>query len=879
MGANRAMARRASAFFRFAMHHGRDGPRSAMPGPFRKAPHIYDPNPSAPAQQLATSVNLRSHVPTFADIILPTAAPGTFTYKVPDDMVAGAGAGHRVVVNFGQGRKLFSGLVRRLHQDDPGLPNIKSILSCLDTAPITTATQLELWERMAAHYMCSLGEVMVAAIPGQLVLSSTTKLIASGVERNGWSGDPRQDMLLDALELRNEITLDEAAQLTGLRDPMPLVKRMLDEGSLLISEQIAETYRPRTERFVELAPDHTGEEALHALFNALEKAPKQLALLMRYIELGRILSTDPRPVVRAELVRAVEGSAGALAALVKRGVFSIEERPAERGDDRTGAGLVKELTPPQSAALERIRSGFQEHSTVLLHGVTSSGKTELYMELIAEQVEAGHQVLYLLPEIALTAQIIGRLQARFKDNVAVFHSRLASRERTELWLRMLEGPSAVPVVVGARSALLLPFHKLGLVVVDEEHDPSYKQQEPAPRYHARDMATVLADLHGARALLGSATPSMESLYNARSGKFGFAELLVRHGRSVLPSVERVDVTEARRRKRMNGHFSEDLLNAITAALARREQVILFQNRRGYVPVWQCETCGWVPECEHCDVSLTYHKHEHGLHCHYCGRTYPPPAKCSACGSPRLRMIGFGTEKIEEDLALLLPEARIARMDQDTTRGKHALDRLLARFSEGALDVLIGTQMVTKGLDFGQVSLVGILDADQLLRYPDLRAHERAFQLMAQVAGRSGRRDAPGQVFIQARDISNPIIGFVVRHDMEGMYQRELPLRQAHAYPPFSRLVRLTLKHRDEDRVVRAGEDLASALRPHFGDRVLGPEPPLVARVRDLHLRTLLLKLDRRSYQREKAFLAEVIEGIFVMGQHRAIRLVVDVDPS
>ena len=818
-------------------------------------------------------------MPTFADIILPTAAPGTFTYLVPEGLMGEVGEGHRVVVSFGQGRKLLSGLVVRLHTEDPGLSDIKSVLSCLDTVPIVSSKQVRFWERMAAHYMCSLGEVMLAAVPGQLVLTSTTKLIAAGGERPAWSGDPRRDALLDMLGLRNEITLAEAAELTGMRDPMPLVKRMLDEGSLLIAEEIGDTYRPRTVPYVVLVEDHAGEQALHALFDALERAPKQLEVLMRFIEQGRCLSDTPRPVPRSELLRTVEGGAAALAALVKRGVFRIEEHePGSDAPDRKAVPLP-ELTAPQQAALDQVRAAFPTHPTVLLHGVTSSGKTELYMELITEQLAAGRQVLYLLPEIALTAQIIGRLRARFKERVAVFHSRLTARERTELWLRLLRDPAAPTVVVGARSALLLPFDRLGLVIVDEEHDPSYKQQDPAPRYHARDMATVLAELHGACTLLGSATPSMESMYNARRGKFGHAELLVRHGRSVLPTVERIDIAEAQRRKRMNGHFSQDLLEAITATLARREQVILFQNRRGYVPVWQCETCGWVPECAHCDVSLTYHKQDHGLHCHYCGRAYPPPAHCSACGSPRLRMLGFGTEKIEEDLTLLLPEARIARLDQDTTRGKHALERLLARFSEGGLDVLIGTQMVTKGLDFGNVSLVGILNADQLLRYPDLRAHERAFHLMAQVAGRSGRRDAPGKVLIQARDIAHPIIGLVVAHDVNGMYERELPLRQAHGYPPFSRLVRITLKHRVEERVVLAGEALARVVAPWFGERALGPEPPLVARVRDLHLRTVLLKLDRGNYQREKAVLATALERTFGMGDHRSVRVVVDVDPG
>lgn len=525
-----------------------------------------------------------------------------------------------------------------------------------------------------------------------------------------------------------------------------------------------------------------------------------------------------------------------------------------------------------------MRASFQDKGTVLLHGVTASGKTELYMELIEGVQARNGQVLYLLPEIALTTQIIARLRTRFGGRVAVFHSRLSQRERTELWLRMLRDPGSHPVVVGARSALFLPFSNLQLVVVDEEHDPSYKQHDPAPRYNARDMALVLAGLHGAKVLLGSATPSMESLFNARTGKYGFASLLVRHGNAALPQIVKVDIADLQRRKRMRGNFSDTLLEGIGKALARKEQAIIFQNRRGYAPAWQCETCGWVPECDHCDVSLTYHKRDHGLRCHYCGRRYAPPTSCAACGSNRLRMIGLGTEKVEEELALLLPEARVARMDQDTTRGKHGFERLLARFGEGSIDILVGTQMVTKGLDFHQVTVVGILNADNLLRFPDLRAHERAFQLMAQVAGRSGRKRDPGTVYIQGRDIHHPVIQLVAGHDVDGMYARELPLRQAHGYPPFSRMVRIVLKHHDEGRVEHSGQLLADTLRTRLGDRVLGPEPPTVARVRDKHLRVLLLKLDRSNYRAEKAFLGEATDRVFAEAPHRSVQVQMDVDP-
>jgi primosomal protein N' (replication factor Y) len=583
-------------------------------------------------------------------------------------------------------------------------------------------------------------------------------------------------------------------------------------------------------------------------------------------------------VEREKLLARSGATAAHLRPLVDKGVLRLTERPADAPPTGIVAGRGLVLSPAQEEALAGLKQGFATHDHMLLRGVTASGKTELYARLIEEAIAGGGQVLYLLPEIALTTQMIGRLRARFGEGVAVYHSRLPQRERTELWLRMLRDPASHPVVIGARSALFLPFTDLRLVVVDEEHDPSYKQQDPAPRYHARDMALVLGTLHRARVLLGSATPSLESLYNARTGKFGLVELRTRYGDAELPAIVRVDLADAQRRKAMRGHFAPPLLEGLQQALARGEQAILFQNRRGYVPVWQCETCGWVPQCDHCDVSLTYHKRDHDLRCHYCGRTYPPPVTCGSCGGARLRMIGFGTEKIEEELAELLPEARVVRMDQDTTRGKQALERILGAFGEGRVDVLVGTQMVTKGLDFERVTVVGILNADGLLRFPDLRAHERAFQLMAQVAGRSGRSRSPGTVYIQARDIHHPVIDLVVAHDSEGMYRRELELRRAHGYPPFTRLVELTLKHRDEQRVMAAGQALAALLRPVFGERVLGPEAPPVARVRDKHLRTLLLKLPRSSYQREKTLLSEAIDRVFGMPEHGSVQLVIDVDP-
>lgn len=811
----------------------------------------------------------------YADVILPLAVPGTFTYAVPEGMEVMPGV--RVVVPFGRGRKLYGAVVRKLHVEDPLHRRSRAIVSVLDTAPVVLPEQLELWERMATHYMCTLGEVMIAALPGQLALSSETRLVAGPHVERDVEGQGRAVFLLSALENGQVVTLEQAGELLGLKDPLPAVKRLMERGALLLEEQLKEDWKPRMATYVRLAPEAASEEALHGWFDRLEKAPKQLHVLMRYVELSQCLTDTPREVERAKLVHASGTTTAVIDQLIGKGLLQRYEREADRPDPTKALLPAPTLSAAQERTLHEVVKQFTEQDVVLLRGVTSSGKTEIYTTLIAQAMERGEQVLYLLPEIALTTQIIARLRQRFADHIAVFHSRMAQHERTALWMRCVSDDPPT-VVVGARSALFLPFKRLGLVIVDEEHDASYKQHDPAPRYNARDMAIILGSLHKGKVLLGSATPSMESQYNAHTGKYGLVELLVRFGDVRMPVITRVDLRDAAKRKLMRGHFSTTLIEHIQQALTKREQVIVFQNRRGYVPVWQCETCGWVPQCDQCDVSLTYHKYQHQLRCHYCGRHYPPPTRCDHCGSPRLRMLGFGTEKIEEELGELFPTARIARMDQDTTRGKHALDRILTAFGQGAVDILVGTQMVTKGLDFDHVSTVAILNADNLMRFPDFRAHERAFQLMAQVAGRSGRRKNAGTVVIQAQEVQHPVLELVVHHDVEGMYQRELEHRRAHGYPPFMRLVQLTLKHRSEERVAHTAHALANALRERMGEHVLGPEIPVVSRIRDKHLRRLLIKLTRSSHLADKEFLRDTIDRIFGATEHSAVQLVTDVDP-
>lgn len=812
----------------------------------------------------------------YADVILPLAVPGIFTYALPEGLHT-VEPGMRVGVPFGRGRKLYSAVVLRVHDTEPVQRSPRTVLSVLDEHPVVTPTQLALWERMADHYLCTLGEVMIAALPAPLALSSETRLVAADDAAPAKAG--RGAPILQVLAHRETLTLEQAGEVLGLKDPMPVVRDLMDQGLLMLEESLRETWKPKMVAYVRLAPGAASEETLHGWFDTLErKAPKQLHLLMRYVELSRCLSEHPVEVERTKLLNLSGCAPSVLKPLVDKGLFEVYEREAGMPGEGLGGSAPPLLSPAQEEARAALAKALETHPVALLRGVTSSGKTEVYMALMDEALAAGRQVLYMLPEIALTTQMIGRLRGRFGDRVAVFHSRMGQHERMALWNRLARDRDAPSVVLGARSALFLPFHRLGLVVVDEEHDPSYKQQNPAPRYHARDMAIVLAGLHGARVVLGSATPSMESLHNAHGGRYGLVELLTRYGDVQLPRITRVDLRDAHKRRTMRGHFSSTLVDAIGQALTAREQAIVFQNRRGYVPLWQCESCGWVPECDHCDVSLTYHKHEHRLRCHYCGRHYPPPSTCGHCGGSRLRMLGIGTEKVEEELQQLFPEARIARLDQDTARGKHALERILTGFAQGALDILVGTQMVTKGLDFDRVSVVGILNADHLLRFPDLRAHERAFQLMAQVAGRSGRRSTPGQVLLQAFDIHHPVLDLVVRHDVEGMYQRELEHRRAHGYPPFTRLIELTLMHRYEDRVSDTARALGEALRAGLGDLVLGPEAPNVARVKDRHLRVLLVKLQRSSHTTQKHFVRDTIDRLFSDPEHARVRLITDVDP-
>lgn len=816
----------------------------------------------------------------YADVLLPLPVAGNFTYAVPPAMAPHLQTGCRVVVTFGK-RKQYTGLVCRLHNEAPQGFEAKPIELLLDPdRPTVTPHQLRLWQWMANYYLCTPGEVYKAALPSGLKPESETVVQLNPDFEATASLSTHEQQLIDTLGQVAELTTEQLAKATGLKNILPLVHRLLEQGILQVKEELKTAYRPRTVDFV-LPACPFDEPTLHRLMDSLKRAPKQLALLMAYVEMTQANPANtPAEVSKAELLQAAQSNTTHLKQLVDKGVFQVVRRETAHTLLANCPHLPpKVLTLSQQTALHQIKEQWAEKDVCLLHGVTSSGKTEIYMHLAAQAMAQGKQVLYLLPEIALTTQLTERLRRVFGDGLGVYHSKFPDGERIDLWRQQL-GPQARPLILGARSALFLPFHNLGLVIVDEEHEGSYKQQDPAPRYHARDAAIVLASLHGAKVLLGTATPSIETLHNARpEGKYGLVRLDRRHGPSVLPHIVPVDTAELRRKKRMVGSFSPTLIQAMRQTLEEGRQVILFQNRRGFAPLLECRTCGWVPRCPHCDVSLTYHKGLHRLTCHYCDYTCPPPSTCPACAGSELQHRGLGTEKVEEELQTLFPQYPAARMDMDTTRSRTAYERIIADFEAGRTRILVGTQMVSKGLDFERVTLVGILQADTMLSYPDFRAEERAYQLMAQVAGRAGRRETPGTVVIQTRQPHHPIIAQVVANDYHAMAQAQLEERQCFAYPPFYRFIYIYLKHRQEATATRWARWMAERLRTHFGSRVLGPDHPPVGRVKQQFIQKIVLKVERTADSRAvRQYLNTLRQELLEHEQVSGLTCYYDVDP-
>jgi len=818
-------------------------------------------------------------------VLLPLPVDGYFTYRVPFEMNSSIKTGIRVAVQFGK-KKLYTALVRKIYEKPPVVVP-KYILAVMDDEPIVNDLQFEFWEWMAAYYMCVPGEIMNAALPPGYKLASETRIILNPANREySYSLSEKEQLIIKVLLAKEVLTLSEVADLIEHPKVLPLVKTMIEKGLLLTEETLEQRFKPRTETFMGMAAEYLDEDRLREVYDNLERrAGKQLQVLIAYISMSQCLSGKPKDVKKADLLKASGSSPAALKSLEKKGILIANEMVVSRLEhfDSEQDSASIELNSIQAEALETINTGFAEKDVFLLYGVTSSGKTEIYIRLIAEALAAGKQVLYLLPEIALTTQIINRLRKYFGSSVGVYHSRFNENERTEIWNSVIApvgDGSPYRVILGARSALFLPFSQLGLIIVDEEHDTSFKQYDPAPRYNARDAAIYLAGLHKAKTLLGSATPSIETYSNSLNGKFGLAELGQRFGGMLLPIVSVVNLKEETKFRTMKSVFSAPLVEGIQQALEGGEQVILFQNRRGFSLRLECNTCNWMPECKNCDVTLIYHKHDNMLRCHYCGYTMHVPETCPDCGHTALIMKGFGTERVEEDLALLFPAARIERMDLDTTRSRYALQQLIADFEDQRIDILVGTQMVTKGLDFENVSLVGILNADNMISFPDFRSFERSYQMMAQVSGRAGRKKKQGKVIIQTYNPTHPIIRQVTANDYQGMYTSQMAERHTYNYPPYFRLIRITLKHRDARRLDESAVWLAKMLRDAFGQRVLGPEFPAVSRIRNLYLKNFLIKIEKgAALARLKFELSTILQQFAKQSNYRQVIVAVDVDPA
>ncbi|CAN5919166.1 primosomal protein N' [soil metagenome] len=818
-----------------------------------------------------------SRVDYFVDLILPLSLPNLFTYRIPQELNGKVRPGMRVVAQFGK-NKLYSAIVWKVHETAPDYTT-KYIDSLLDENPVVTGIQLNFWEWMSHYYLCAKGDVMAAALPSGLRLTSETRIVLNA----NWEGDRKQlddesFAICEALDVKTTLTLEDISAILDRKTVYPVIRKLLEEGVILVYEEIQQRYQAKYETYVRLSDEFSGEEKLKAVFGQLEKrAFKQVQLLMAYLHLSAHHSKNPKAVRKIDLLKSSGSGESALSSLIKKKILFLEELEVSRLILKESANKILTLSPHQEKAITAIRAAFEQKEVCLLHGVTSSGKTEVYIRLISEQIEKGKQVLYLLPEIGLTTQLIIRLQKHFGEKVLVYHSRFNENERVEVWNEVLKQNPVV--VIGARSSIFLPFDKLGMVIIDEEHDSSFKQHDPAPRYNARESAIWLSKLHGAKTVLGSATPSVETFHHAKNGRYGFAELTERYGGTSLPEITVVDIKELSRKRLMKSHFSPYLIERIETAMINKEQIILFQNRRGFAPSIECQECGHIPQCIRCDVSVTYHKNSNQLRCHYCGWTTAPPTQCSACGSTELKMKGFGTEKIEEELQLILPSAKIARMDLDTTRGKFSMQHLVNDFEAHKIDILVGTQMVTKGLDFGNVSLVGILSADQLMNYPDFRSFERAFQLMAQVAGRAGRRDKVGEVIIQTFNPAHPVIQCVIAHDYATMYNTEVTERLEFKYPPFYRLIRLSLKAKDHVLLDNGAAYFAERLRTHFGERILGPEFPPVGKVRDEFVKNILIKIEREANSTKmKQILGREMLLFKTNADFKKVRMVADVDP-
>ena len=819
----------------------------------------------------------------YIDVVLPLSLRQFYTYSIPNQMWEEnkVEIGKRVLVQFGKS-KLYSAIVVRMHNQKPDLYETKQIEYVLDDEPIVTKEQIDFWIWLSDYYMSSVGEIYRAALPTGLRLESELKIALVKDFDNYLNLKPKESELIGILKDTEDLSIGEIGKLINRKQVLPIVKALQEKGAISISEKVKEKYKVKYETYIRLNEKFNNPEKVDKAFELLNRSAKQEDLLLAYLSLSLIFSDKPKRISKKQLLKHTESSLAILNGLVKKEILFLYDEPITRLKAiNLEIKPKKQLSEHQKEALVKINKSFEDKDTVLLHGVTASGKTELYIYLIEQALEKEQTVLYLLPEIALTSQIIDRLAQVFGDKVGVYHSKNNDSERVELWKEMLKGKdSKYKIILGVRSSIFLPFNNLGLLIIDEEHENTFKQYNPSPRYHARDAAVVLAKQFNAKILLGTATPSIESYFNAEQKKYGFVELKERHNNTKLPEIQIVDIALARKRKQMHSHFSKVLLDEIKNTLEQKKQVILFQNRRGYAPFVECPDCGWVPQCEHCDVSLTYHKFSVELKCHYCGYSLKNPPKCLACGSPALQTKGFGTEKIEDEMKIFFPENTIDRFDIDSTRKKYAAEEIIYKFENGNIDILIGTQMVTKGLDFKNVGLVAVLNADNLLNYPDFRAEERSFQLMTQVSGRAGRLDGLGKVLIQTTQPEHKIIKQVVNNNFRGMYTEQINERYQFAYPPYVRLLEITIKHRIQEIADRAARLITKELISELPNiPILGPQAPVINRIQNMYLQTILVKLPKsKALNTYKQKIQNRLDAAKMQRDFRSIVVQVNVDP-
>ena len=822
----------------------------------------------------------------FVDVILPLSLAKTFTYSVSEAEFHFIKIGMRLAVPFGKS-KIYTALVIDIHQNKPALYEAKEIHQILEEQPIVTEIQIAHWKWIASYYMCSIGDVYRGAMPSALLLESETVISqkTNTIADTSLLSDD-EFLVYEALQQQSALKVLDIISILNKKNIFPVIQKLIDKNLVVLQEEIQETYKPKVVRYIRLHSKYESNAGLGDLLELLKNANKQKEIVLHYFQLiavektrGEAEHSGAKPITVKKLLETANSSAAIIKALIEKEIFEDyfiqEDRVHFNGKIREDQLL---LSTAQQIAFKGIKVSFIQKDVSLLHGVTSSGKTEIYIKLIQEYLQTGKQILYLLPEIALTTQLVGRLRTYFGNKVAVFHSKYSNNERVEVWNQVLINSEKAQVVIGARSSLFLPFYNLGFIIVDEEHEQTFKQVDPAPRYHARDAAIVLAQSHQAKVLLGSATPSIETYFNAKSDKFGLIEITERFGNVLMPAIELVDLKDKYFRKKMIGHFSDVLIEAINTALSLGEQVILFQNRRGYSPIIECITCGHVPQCQQCDVSLTYHKHKNQLRCHYCGFTMAKPTHCQACSSVDLTTKGFGTEQIEQELVTIFPNAKIGRMDQDTTRGKFGFEKIIDSFKNREMDVLVGTQMLAKGLDFDNVSLVGIMNADNMLYHPDFRAFERSFQMMTQVAGRAGRAAKQGKVVIQTYNPAHNTIQQVTNTDYVGMYKEQLYDRQIYKYPPYFRIIKLTLKQRDFDKLKEGSMWLYKVLSQNLNMPVLGPEEPAISRIRNEYIRTIIIKIPQNiSIVTTKKTIQKILNSFEAVAQYRAIKVALNVD--